>query len=74
MKKQPTERVRDAINDLLGRNSRTAGVEVEEMYMSDEIFVARLKRPKVIEGRFTNVDKTVDMADLFEMHDAEAGR
>lgn len=72
--KQQTERVRDAINGLLRRNSRTEGVEVEEMYMSDKIFVARLKKPKVIEGRFTNVDKTVDMADLFEMHDAEAGR
>ena len=71
MKKQPTERVRDAINDLLGRNGRTAGAEVEEMYMSRELFVARLKQPKVIEGRYTDVDKTVDMADLFEIHERE---
>jgi hypothetical protein len=71
---QQTERVRNAINGLLRRNRRTEGVEVEEMYMSRELFVARLRQPKIIEGRYIDVDKTVDMADLFEMHDAEAGR
>jgi hypothetical protein len=68
---RPTVEVRDAVNRLLRRNRRTEGAEVGEMYLGKDILVVRLKRPKVIEGEWRDVDRTVDLFDLMSMHERE---
>jgi hypothetical protein len=73
--KQQTQIVQDAINELLAFNQRTAGARVEELYLAHDWLVARLVKPKVIEGVWETVEnKTADIFDLMDMHDAEAGR
>lgn len=67
---RPTEVIRRALNDLLGRNERTQGAEVDEFFLGPDIFVARLKRTKVVEGQWENVDKTADLFDLMDEHRA----
>lgn len=64
----PTLEIRDAVNELLRRNRRTKGAEVAEMYLSSDLFVARLRRTRVIEGQFVTVDKTTDLFDLIDEH------
>ncbi len=63
-----TGRVARAINDLLGRNDYTEGAEVAEVYLGRDVLVARLRRPVVIEGQCEDVERTVDLFDLMEMH------
>lgn len=72
---QPTEVIRDAVNELLRRNGRTQGAEVGEFYLGQGIFVARLVRPVVIEGQWENVEQTetADLFDLMDAHRAESG-
>ena len=75
MSKQQTQIVQEAINELLAFNQRTEGARVEELYLAPDWLVARLVEPKVIEGRWeTAENKTADLFDLMDMHDAEAGR
>lgn len=61
-------RVREALNELLRKNSPTEGKEVGEMYLGPEVFIARLRRPRVLEGDWSEVDRIVDLLDLIEEH------
>lgn len=60
--------VREALNELLRRNDRTHDKEVGDMYLGSDIFVARLRRPKIVEGRWENLERTVDLFDLIDAH------
>jgi len=64
----PTMRIRAALRDLLRRNRRTHDREVGEMYLGPDIFVVRLRCPRVIEGQWTDTDRTVDLFDLMNDH------
>lgn len=77
MKQQPTERVRDAVNELLACNERTRGAVVgSRMFLGEEYLVVPLARPVVIEGQWEDVERTADLFDLMDMHEQEmeAGR
>jgi len=65
---KPTLRIREALNDLLQRNAHTLGKEVGEMYLGSDVFVVRLRRPRVVEGQWENLDRTVDLFDLMDQH------
>ncbi len=65
---RPTLIIRDALNELLRRNEYTRDREVAEMYLGPDIFVARLRRPQVVEGSWEDVDRTVDLFDLIDAH------
>ena len=69
-----TRAIAKAINDLLGRNDYTEGAEVGEVYLGRDVLVAQLKRTKVIEGQWEDVDRTADLFDLMDAHRAETGR
>lgn len=66
--KKPTEIIRDAINELCGYNDRTKGAEAGDMYLSGEIFVTRLKRTRIIDGEWVDIDNVVDIEDLMRWH------
>ncbi|MCA9867343.1 MAG: hypothetical protein KC410_12720 [Anaerolineales bacterium] len=66
-----TVAVRDAINRLLKLNDYTADAEVSELYLSKDIIVATLKRPKVIEGTCWDIVDTIDIFDLMDLYDNE---
>ncbi len=68
MPSKPTLDIREALNELLRRNERTQGKEVGDMYLGSEIFIAQLRRPKVVEGEWESIDKTVDLFDLIDAH------
>ncbi len=68
---RPTLDIREALNELLQRNDRTQGKEVGDMYLGSDIFIARLKRPRVLEGSWENMDRTVDLFDLIDEHQRE---
>ncbi len=70
---RPTLGVREALNELLQRNDYTADVQVGEMYLGKDIFVARLVRPIVLEGDWEDVARTVDIFDLIHMAMEEQG-
>ena len=65
---RPTLDIREALNDLLRRNDRTQDKEVGDMYLGSDIFVAKLRRPKVLEGSWADIDRTIDLFDLIEAH------
>lgn len=70
--KQTTEIVRDALNELLTRNGATRDAVVGEMYLGRGVFVARLSRPRIIDGEAVTIpNRTADIFDL--MDDWEAG-
>ena len=48
---RPTLDIREALNELLRRNERTHGAEVGEMYLSSDLFVARLRRAYLADER-----------------------
>ena len=62
----PTATIRDAVNELLTRNSYTRGAEVGAIYLGRRILVAHLAHPVTIEGQCTDVSRTVDMGDLID--------
>lgn len=68
MPSRPTWDIREALNDLLRRNERTRGKEVGEMYLGSEIFIAQLRRPHVVEGKWEDLDKTIDLFDLIDAY------
>lgn len=73
-KQQPTERVRDAVNELLACNGRTRGAVVGgRMYLGDDILVVPLARPVVIEGQWEDVPRTADIFDLMNAYQEEQG-
>ena len=53
---RPTLDIREALNKLLRRNDRTQGREVGDMYLGSDIFIARLRRPQVVEGDWENTN------------------
>lgn len=65
---RPTVDAREVLNELLDRNERTKGAEVGEMLLGKDVFVATLRRPVIIEGECRDVEATVDLFDLMEMH------
>jgi hypothetical protein len=66
-----TLNIREALNELLRRNSRTQDREVGDMYLGSDIFVARLRRTRVLEGSCEQVDRTVDLFELINAHQRE---
>jgi hypothetical protein len=68
MPSRPTLDIREALNELLRRNERTRDKEVGEMYLGADIFVAHLRRPRLIEGSYQDIDRTVDLVDLIDAH------
>lgn len=69
----PTIAVRDALNALLARNRRTSAATVGEMYLGPGVFVAKLRRPVVIEGQWETVERTADIFDLMDEYQQERG-
>lgn len=67
--RQPLEKLAETVNDLLVRNDRTREASAGEMYLGKDILVVRLRRPVVIEGQCRDVERTVDLMDLMEMHE-----
>lgn len=65
----PMADIRQAVNRLLKRNHRTDEAEAGEMYLGKDVLVVRLKRPKIIEGQWRDLDATVDVMDLIDMYD-----
>ncbi len=68
---RPTLDIREALNKLLRRNDRTKDREVGDMYLGSDIFIARLRRPQIVEGDWENLDRTVDLFDLIAAHQRE---
>lgn len=71
MPSRPAWDIREALNELLRRNERTRGKEVGEVYLGSGIFIAQLVRPRVVNGSWENLDKTIDLFDLIEAHQRE---
>ncbi|HEY1407585.1 MAG TPA: hypothetical protein VF434_01515 [Promineifilum sp.] len=44
------------------------GKQVGEIYLGSDVIVARLRRPKIIEGQWKDLDRTVDLLDLIDEH------
>lgn len=65
---KPALRIREALNELLQRNEYTHGREVGEMFLGPDIFVAHLRRPRVVEGQCEDINRTVDLFDLMDEH------
>lgn len=65
----PTQDIAEALKRLLERNDRTATATPGEMYLGKDVLVVRLRRPVVIEGQWRDVEQTVDLMDLMEMHE-----
>lgn len=63
----PTLVIKAGLDELLRRNERTRGRETGEMYLGADLFVARLARPKIINGQCWPVDKTMSIIDLMDM-------
>lgn len=73
MAKKPTEIICDALNELCSYNDRTIGAETDAMLLGKDIFIVTLKRPRIIDGEWEDVDRTVDMEDLIDAHKNEKG-
>ncbi len=65
---RPTLDIREALNELLQRNDRTQDKVVGDMFLGSDIFIAQLRRPKVLEGHWEDMDRTVDLFDLIDAH------
>ena len=65
---KPTKKIETALNELLNCNQQTEGKVSGDMYLGSDIFVVSLREPKVIEGEWEPVDKTVDILDLMDEH------
>ncbi|MBP9657788.1 MAG: hypothetical protein KBD86_08220 [Candidatus Promineofilum sp.] len=65
---RPTQGIREALNELLRRNKGTNDKVAGEMFIDRDLFVARLRRPVVVEGQWENLDRTVDLLELIEAH------
>lgn len=71
---RPTQGIREALNELLRRNKGTNDKVAGEMFIDRDLFVARLRRPVVVEGQWENLDRTVDLLELIEAHRREANK
>lgn len=68
MSQKPTETIRDGINELCGCNDRTRGGVAGDMYLGNDVFIATIRHPRMFEGEWEDIDNTVDMLDLIDMH------
>ena len=68
---KPTQRIKSALNELLQYNDHTRGREPAEMYLGKDIFVVRLREPRVISGQWEDVDRTIDIFDLMDAYQDE---
>lgn len=73
MPSRPKLDIRAALNDLLRRHDRNYNKEVGETYLGSEIFIARLRRPQVMEGEWEDLDRTIDLFDLIDAHQKGEG-
>lgn len=69
MEKNVTERIAELLTELCIYNDRTKGAVAGEMYLGKDVFIATIRRPLIIEGEWEDVDRTVDISDLFDMHE-----
>ncbi len=61
-------KVREALDEFLQQGDGTSGKEVGEMYLGPDIFVAMLRRRRVLEGEWESTERTVDLFDLMDQH------
>lgn len=66
-------KVREALDEFLQQNDGTSGKEVGEMYLGPDIFVAMLRRRRVLEGEWESMERTVDLFDLMDQHRDDDG-
>lgn len=66
MPSRPARQVREALNNLLQQHERTRGKEVGEMFLGADVFVARLHRPQVLEGSWSEVEREISLLDLMD--------
>lgn len=52
---KPTERIKDALNELCQYNDRTDGGQAGNMYLGKDVFVAEIRHPKIIEGDWEDI-------------------
>lgn len=69
---RPTQGIREALNELLRRNREGENRVAGDMFLGRDVFVARLRRPRVVEGSWEDLDRTVDLFELMEAHRREA--
>lgn len=68
---KPTLSVREALDELLRRTEHTQGKEVGDMFLGTDLFVAVLRRRRVVEGEWASTDRTIDLLDLMAEYDSE---
>lgn len=68
MEKNVTERIAELLTELCSYNDRTNGAVAGDMYLGKDVFVATIRRPRMFEGEWEDIDNTVDMLDLIDMH------
>jgi hypothetical protein len=71
---KPTLSVREALDELLRQSEQAGGKEVGDMFLGPDIFVAILRRRRVVEGEWENTDRTVDLMDLMAEFDSEVSK
>ena len=68
---KPTQRIKEALSELLEYNDRTKGRVPGEMYLGKDVFIVRLREPRVISGKWEDVERTMDIFDLMDAHQEE---
>lgn len=68
---KPTLRLKKALSDLLQHNEQTQGRIPGEMFLGKDIFIVRLREPRVISGQWEDIERTVDIFDLMDAHQQE---
>lgn len=61
---KPTEVIKRALNELCGYNERTRGGVAGDMFLGKDIFIARIRRPRMIEGEWEDI--SMDATDLMD--------
>ena len=71
---KPTLSVREALDELLRQSEQANGKEVGDMFLGPDIFVAILRRRRIVEGEWETTDRTVDLMDLMDQFDSEVSK
>lgn len=61
---KPTEVIKRALNELCSYNERTRGGVAGDMFLGKDIFIARIRRPRIIEGEWEDI--SMDATDLMD--------
>lgn len=64
MSDNPAKRIKDALKELCGYNERTRGGVAGDMFLGKDVFIARIRRPRIIEGQWEDI--SVDATDLID--------